>query len=235
MSEPAIELDAVGRVFPGPSAVEALRAATLRVETGEHIALVGRSGSGKTTLLNILGLLDTPSTGLYRLFGEEVSAMSEPARALTRSRTIGFVFQTFHLVGHRTALDNVALGLLYGTIERKRREETARTALARVGLSHRMHAPASTLSGGEQQRVAIARAVAKSPRLLLCDEPTGDLDSETAEHVLSLIDELHRDGLTVVVVTHDHSVAGRASRVLTVADGVVFEQQESRSGGSPSW
>lgn len=221
MTAPVVLLDRVGLTYPGPPPVPALRPGDLTVWSGELVAVTGPSGSGKSTLLNVLGLLDRPTTGRYRLDGTEVSALSEADRAGLRAERIGFVFQAFHLMPHRSATENVALGLLYRGGSRTVRERAAAEALDRVGLAHRRHALPTTLSGGERQRVAIARALVGRPRLLLCDEPTGNLDSATAAGVLDLIGELHRDGMTVLLITHDPAVAAKAGRAIRIRDGEV--------------
>ena len=172
-------------------------------------------------MLNVLGLLDRPTSGRYELEGTDVTSIPETARTAIRARWIGFVFQAFHLLPYRTAQENVAIAMLYTGTARAERSRVAAAALDRVGLSHRRHALPTTLSGGERQRVAIARALAARPRLLLCDEPTGNLDSATATTVLDLVDELHGDGMTVVLITHDAQVAARASRTITMKDGKV--------------
>ena len=218
---PVIELVGVSRTFPGPPAVTALHPTTLTVHSGEYLAVVGPSGSGKSTLLSLLGLLDRPSTGTYRLDGVDVSALTERERCAIRGGRIGFVFQAFHLLPHRTAVENVMLAQTYHGVPRARRWAAARAALAEVGLSHRCDALPTTLSGGEKQRVAVARALVNSPTILLCDEPTGNLDSANSAVVLDLFDALHDRGFTLVVVTHAADVAARARRVVTVVDGTV--------------
>ncbi|THV42739.1 ABC transporter ATP-binding protein [Glycomyces buryatensis] len=209
--------------YPGPPPVEALKPVHLRVEAGEYVAIVGPSGSGKSTLLNLLGLLDAPTDGTYFLDGHDTSTMKEAKRTKLRADKIGFIFQAFHLMAHRTATENVAMSLVYKGVPRRRRREIAREKLELVGLGHRMDALPTTLSGGERQRVAIARALAAEPSLLLCDEPTGNLDSKTAEAVLATIDELHSQGLTILMITHDHEVAERAQRAVTIRDGQLSE------------
>ncbi|MGH8791191.1 MAG: ABC transporter ATP-binding protein [Stackebrandtia sp.] len=218
-----ILLDGVGLTYPGPPPVEALRPCELAVKHGEYLAIVGPSGSGKSTLLNVLGLLDKPTDGHYYLDGVDTSVMKERKRTALRAATIGFVFQSFHLMPHRTAQENVAVALVYQGISASKRRERAQAMLEHVGLSHRVDALPTTLSGGERQRVAIARALAARPSLLLCDEPTGNLDSKTAESVMDTLDELHAEGLTILVITHDHEVAERAQRTVTIRDGVLSE------------
>lgn len=218
---PVLELDGVFRTFPGPQLVEALKPCTLVVRAGDHIAITGPSGSGKSTLLNVLGLLDVVSGGRYLLEGRDVGGFRERDRARLRNRHLGFVFQAFHLLAYRTALENVEL--LYGNVPAGERTRRARDALARVGLGHRMEAFPPTLSGGERQRTSIARAIAARPSVLLCDEPTGSLDSGNTASVLDLLDELNRDGLTLIVVTHEQDVAARARRLVRIADGRLTE------------
>lgn len=230
MTAPLIDLRAVSVTYPGPPPVTALRPTDLHVAAGEHVAIVGPSGSGKSTLLNVLGLLDRPTAGRYGLDGVDVASLTEAGRTALRGRRIGFVFQSFHLIGYRTALENVELGQVYAGTPRAERRRNAEAALAAVGLGHRRHALPTTLSGGESQRVAIARALVGSPALLLCDEPTGNLDSATAAGILDLFDDLHATGVTLVVITHDPAVAARARRALTIRDGRLTEPP----GGQPT-
>lgn len=216
---PLLELVKVAVTYPGPPPVRALRSCDLSVGSGEYVAVVGPSGSGKSTLLDVLGMLRKPTAGSYRFDGTDITGSSDKQRTALRGLHIGFVFQAFHLLRHRTALDNVMLAQLYrGTPANARRREAVR-ALEQVGLRHRESATPLRLSGGERQRVAIARALAMRPRLLLCDEPTGNLDSDTASSILDVIDEIRASGITVVTITHDDTVAARADRVLTIRDG----------------
>jgi putative ABC transport system ATP-binding protein len=216
------ELLGVSRTYhDGGPPVTALAPTDLRIAEGSYTAVVGASGSGKSTLLNLLGLLDRPSTGLLAVDGVETTGLGPAERAWLRASTVGFVFQAFHLLPGRTVLDNVELGLVYSGVPRRRRRLVAAEVLDRIGLSHRLEADARVLSGGEQQRVAIARAIAAGARALLCDEPTGNLDSGTGAAVLALLQRLHREGTTIVAVTHDPTVAAEAEEVLTVADGRV--------------
>lgn len=214
-----IELVGLGRTFPGSPPVEALRPVDLTVGTGEYLAITGPSGSGKSTLLNLLGLLDQPTEGSYSLAGHLTADLAESQRTALRARRIGFVFQEFHLLPYRSAAENVALGSLYAGSSRVRRRARARESLAQVGLGHRLDAMPTTMSGGERQRVAIARAMVNEPALLLCDEPTGNLDSVTAGLILDTLDELHQLGVTVVVITHDSNTAARATRSVLIRDG----------------
>ena len=224
MTEPPIvQLTNVTRSFPGPPEVQALKAINLRIDKGEYVSIVGPSGSGKSTMLNVLGLLDRPSVGEYYLDGELTQLASEDERAALRGGKVGFVFQSFHLLPHRTVLENVMVAMLYSGVPRKEREQRARTALERVGLGQRLTFRPATLSGGERQRVAVARAVVSGPRLLLADEPTGNLDAKTSGEVMDLFEELNADGLTLVVITHDGNVSSRARRRIRIADGTLTE------------
>jgi putative ABC transport system ATP-binding protein len=223
------DLAGVARTFPGTPPVSAVRPTDLVVEAGDYVAITGRSGSGKSTLLHLLGLLDRPTAGTYRLGGTDVTRLTDAERTALRGQRIGFIFQAFHLLAHRSAVENVMVALLYRRCARRERYERARAALDRVGLSHRVDALPTTLSGGERQRVAIARAVVTEPALLLADEPTGNLDSTTAASVLATFDALNGQGYTVVVVTHDLHVAGHAARRLEMSDGVLTELVQDRA------
>lgn len=220
---PLIALNQVAMTYPGPPPVPALLPTDLRIYAGDHLAIVGPSGSGKSTLLNILGLLDRPTHGRFEFSGIDVAGLREGERTALRGQRIGFVFQSFHLIPYRSVLENVELGQLYARTRRVDRTRDAEAALAAVGLRHRMYALPTTLSGGESQRVAIARALVGAPALLLCDEPTGNLDSRTAAGILDLLDQLHADGVTLVVITHDATVAARAQRVVAIRDGRLTE------------
>lgn len=218
---PVIELRGLSREFPGTPPVVALHPTDLVVNQGDYLSIVGPSGSGKSTLLNLLGLLDRPTSGEYLLDGESSTGISERRRTQLRAGRIGFVFQAFHLLPHRTVLENVMLSTIYGGVPREERVPRSIAALERVHLVHRLNFYPTTLSGGERQRAAIARAVAASPKLLLADEPTGNLDSVTSGEVLDLFDELHDDGLTLAVITHEEDVAARADRQVRISDGVL--------------
>ncbi|MFB6707266.1 ABC transporter ATP-binding protein [Streptomyces sp. NPDC056333] len=218
----------LGLTYPGPPPVTALRPCDLRIDRGEFVTIVGPSGSGKSSLLNIAGLLDTPTRGTYFLDGIDTAAADEAQRAALRSERIGFVFQSFHLLPHRSAQDNVELAMLYRSTPRRARSRRAAAVLTRVGLGHRAHALPTQLSGGERQRVAIARALVAEPSLLLCDEPTGNLDTETAAAILDLLDRLHEDGMTIAVITHDAQVAARGQRTITIRDGVLTDARPVR-------
>lgn len=217
--EPRVQLCGIGRRYSKD--LQALACVDLVISAGEHVAVVGASGSGKSSLLNVLGLLDRPTDGMYLLDGVETTRMTERERARVRAHRLAFVFQSFHLIPHRTVLENVMLAQLYMRVPRRDRERRAEDALGRVGMQHRMSFQPRTLSGGEAQRVAIARALVTEPALMLCDEPTGNLDSRTATAVLDVFDELHDAGLTLVVVTHDKRVSERAERMVIVRDGRV--------------
>lgn len=223
-ASPVVELVDVTRSFPGPPEVLALKSVNLVIGRGDYLSIVGPSGSGKSTLLNVLGLLDRPTVGDYRLGGVSTAGLSEEQRAGLRARTIGFVFQAFHLLPRRTVLDNVLLATLYSGVPRVERMSRATAALERVGLGHRMGFLPTTLSGGERQRVAVARAVIAAPQLILADEPTGNLDQRTSREVMDLFEELNDDGLSLVVITHDQAIADRAARTIRIADGRVSER-----------
>jgi putative ABC transport system ATP-binding protein len=217
-----IRLEHVSRVFQvGGTEVRALDDVTEHVAPGEHVAIMGPSGSGKSTLLNVVGCLDRPTAGRYVLDGREVSSLDDAALTDVRRHTIGFVFQAFHLVPRLTAAENVELPMVFAGIARPERRERVAAELAGVGLTARADHRPEQLSGGERQRVAIARAMVMRPRLLLADEPTGNLDSRSGLQVLELLDRLHEAGLTLVVVTHDPNVARRAARIVLMADGKI--------------
>ena len=220
-----VELDTVSRTFAGSPPVAAVREASLAVDESDYVAIVGPSGSGKSTLLHILGCLDTPTSGSYRLLGQDVGDLSDGLRTSLRGSEVGFVFQAFHLLPYRTVLENVITGLVYNRTSRKARRRLAAEALERVGLGHRMDFTPRQLSGGERQRVAIARAVAAQPSLLLCDEPTGNLDSKTTASILDLFDDLLTDGLTLIVITHEQTISQRAERRIEMVDGVLSEER----------
>ena len=221
-----IDLVEVRKIYQrGLEQVHALSGLDLRLDRGEYVAIMGPSGSGKSTLMNIVGCLDTPTRGVYRLDGVDVSDMNANSLADVRNRQIGFVFQTFNLLARSTALHNVELPLLYGGTRRRLRRERAEDALTRCGLADRMDHRPNELSGGQRQRVAIARALANSPSLLLADEPTGNLDSRTGDEIMALFDALHAEGNTVILVTHEESVAQHANRLVRIRDGVVASDE----------
>jgi putative ABC transport system ATP-binding protein len=219
-----IELRNIGRTFGADPPVVALRDVNLALAHGTSLAIVGPSGSGKSTLLNILGCLDRPTTGTYLFDRIDVGALSDDQRAALRAHAIGFVFQTFNLLAHRTVVENVMLAEVYRGDAPDGRAERALAALERVGMSHRVGFLPTRLSGGEQQRVAIARALMGDPSVLLCDEPTGNLDSVNTESILALFDELGALGLTLVIVTHEEEVARRAQRRVRMSDGLLTEE-----------
>lgn len=220
---PVIELHRVGRRFGTDPPLDALVDVDLVVNRGDWVAIVGPSGSGKSTLLNIVGLLDIQTSGTYRLNGIDVATLRDQQRAGLRSRAIGFVFQSFHLIAHRSVIENVMLSEVYRRGPRREREERAAMALKRVGLSHRARYLPTRLSGGERQRVAIARAIMGAPRVLLCDEPTGNIDSAMTASILELFAQLNQDGLTIVTITHEHDVAESAGRQVHIVDGRLSE------------
>jgi putative ABC transport system ATP-binding protein len=219
---PVARLEAVGKAYPrGATSVHALSGVTLEVAAGELLAVMGASGSGKSTLLAILGCLDRPTSGEYRLGGERVTDLDDRALSRLRNRTIGFVFQSFHLIPELTVLENVETPLLYGDVPPAGWRTRALSSLERVGLVHRADHRPTELSGGEAQRAAIARALVTEPRLILADEPTGNLDSATGEEIARLLEDLNRDGRTVVLVTHNDALAQRAQRVIRLRDGTL--------------
>ncbi|MEU6249222.1 ABC transporter ATP-binding protein [Glycomyces sp. NPDC047010] len=217
-----IALDRIAKVYGhGETAVHALRGVSLSVEQGEYVAIMGTSGSGKSTLMHILGLLDQPTSGSYRLDGVDVAGLGEGAQSLVRSRRIGFVFQAFNLIPRTTAAANVELPLAYAKVSRHDRRTRVAAALAQVGLADRAGHKPNQLSGGQQQRVAVARALVTAPSLLLADEPTGNLDSRSTADILDLFDRLHSSGRTIILITHEDEVAERAGRVIRLRDGDV--------------
>ena len=223
-----IRLDGVTKVYrTGTLSVAALRGVSFSIQQGEYVSVMGPSGSGKSTLMHILGCLDVPTSGRYWLSGEDVSHMDETELADVRNRHIGFVFQSFNLLASLPAWRNVELPLVYAGVQRKERKERAMEALRRVGLADRVDHRPGELSGGQQQRVAIARALVGEPSIILADEPTGALDSTSAADVLTLMDELHQAGRTLVVITHDHDVADAASRTIRIRDGLLADVTEA--------
>ena len=223
VAAPVVELRQISRTYGSDPPVHALRGVDLTVERGDAIAIVGPSGSGKSTLLNIVGCLDRPSSGTYLIDGTDTATLDEGELSALRGRLIGFVFQTFNLLAHRTVLENVMLAEVYVGRAREGRRERAMAALERVGIEQRADFLPGKLSGGQQQRVAIARALIGPPRLLLCDEPTGNLDSANGATVLALFEDLVRDGMTMLLITHDESVAERMPRRTSITDGRLTE------------
>ncbi|HQZ36031.1 MAG TPA: ABC transporter ATP-binding protein [Ilumatobacteraceae bacterium] len=222
-TDKVVVVDGLAKVFPGPPPVTALQPCSFAIARGEYVAVTGASGSGKTTLLSLIGLLDNPTAGRYSLDGIEVGDLDDRARSAVRARRIGFVFQAFHLLGYRTVVDNVELGLLYQGVPKRQRQARAHSVIEQVGLTHRRQALCSTLSGGEKQRVAIARTLVRDPALMLCDEPTGNLDTATTDQVLALLDDLHQRGMTILIITHDPDIAALAERNLIISDGLLTE------------
>ena len=210
----------------GTQTVEALRGVTLDIDKGEFVAIMGPSGSGKSTLMNIIGCLDSPTSGTYYLNNKNVSTLDDDALALIRNHEIGFVFQNFHLLARNTALDNVMLPLKYAGIDKSEQEEIAMEVIKSVDLESRAHHQPSELSGGQQQRVAIARALVNKPSILFADEPTGNLDSKTGDDVMNLFTNLHKQGQTIIVITHEIEVANQAERIISIKDGKIFEDQK---------
>ena len=220
MQQPVAELKGISKIYgSGDLEVKALDQLNLTVREGDYLAVMGASGSGKSTAMNILGCLDRPSSGTYLLNGMAVEQLDDDALADVRNCSLGFVFQQFHLLGHASAMENVMLPMIYAGVPREERIERAQSALRRVGLAQRLENKPNQLSGGQQQRVAIARAIINRPSLLLADEPTGALDSNTTAEVLELFDELHQQGITLVMVTHEDDVAARAQRIARFQDG----------------
>ncbi len=223
MTEPVIALEAINKVYGGAVPYHALRDVSLVVAPGEMVAIVGASGTGKSTLMNVIGCLDRPTSGAYFLSGERVSTLGDDELARARNRQIGFVFQSFQLLARYSALKNVALPLIYAGVGAKEGEARARAALERVGLGDRLHNRPNELSGGQKQRVAIARAVVNRPSLILADEPTGALDTRTGEEIMALFQDLNRQGVTMVIVTHEPDVAACCGRQIRMQDGRVIE------------
>lgn len=222
MTDSVLHLRGITRDFQlGAQTVHVLKGIDLDIQRGDYVALMGPSGSGKSTLMNLLGCLDTPTSGTYVLAGRDVSRMAEAELAAVRNQEIGFVFQTFNLIPRQTALDNVALPLVYAGIGKEERLDRASDALRSVGLGDRMDHRPNQLSGGQRQRVAIARALVNKPSLILADEPTGNLDSTTSDEIMRLFDDIHKAGNTLVVVTHEEDIAQHAQRIIRLRDGVV--------------
>lgn len=226
-----IDLQGVGRSYVmGQEQIHALRSVTFSIARGEYVALMGPSGSGKSTLMNLIGCLDTPSQGAYFLSGQEVSRMNDQQLAEVRNREIGFVFQTFNLLPRLSALENVALPLVYAGVSRTERLDRAAEVLDRVGLTSRMKHKPNELSGGQRQRVAVARALVNRPSILLADEPTGNLDSKTSIDIMNLFADIHAQGNTIVLVTHEEEIARYAHRIVRLRDGSIESDRRENNG-----
>lgn len=220
-----VEIKDVCKVYnPGENEVRALDNVSVNIDQGEFVAIIGQSGSGKSTLMNMLGCLDVPTSGSYRLHGQDVSSMSDDELSDIRNREIGFIFQGFNLIQNLTAIENVELPLIYRGVSKKTRMELSRKALEKVGLGHRMHHKPAEMSGGQQQRVAIARAIAQAPPVILADEPTGNLDSNSSKEIMGILKELYGEGRTVILITHDNDIAAQARRVITIRDGHIEKE-----------
>ncbi|HEY6951404.1 MAG TPA: ABC transporter ATP-binding protein [Bacteroidota bacterium] len=226
---PVIKLSNITKVYQmGAEEVHALRGVSVEIARNEYVAIMGPSGSGKSTLMNIIGCLDTPTGGLYELNGVNVSDMNDNELAKIRNKEIGFVFQTFNLLARSDVLHNVELPLIYGGVGSGERKKMAKEALQRVGLGDRMTHKPNELSGGQRQRVAVARALVTRPSILLADEPTGNLDSKTGEEIMGLFEDLHREGNTIILVTHEADIAAHAHRVVRIHDGKIESDQPSK-------
>lgn len=223
-----VEIRDVCKVYnPGENEVRALDHISVSIEEGEFVAIIGQSGSGKSTLMNMLGCLDVPSSGLYRLHGEDVSTLDDDELSDIRNREIGFIFQGFNLIPNLTALENVELPLIYRGVSRSGRLELSKQALLKVGLGNRMDHKPSEMSGGQQQRVAIARAIAQAPPIILADEPTGNLDSSSSKEIMQILKNLHGEGRTVILITHDNDIASQAKRIIKIRDGRIEEDSKN--------
>lgn len=224
-----VEIRDVSKVYnPGENEVRALDHVSVSIEEGEFVAIIGQSGSGKSTLMNMLGCLDVPTGGSYMLHGQDVADLDDDELSDIRNREIGFIFQGFNLIPNLTALENVELPLVYRGVGRSRRRELAEIALEKVGLQNRMEHKPAEMSGGQQQRVAIARAIAQAPPIILADEPTGNLDSNSSKEIMGILQQLHSEGRTVILITHDNEIAAQAKRIIKIKDGRI----EADSGAS---
>lgn len=227
MSE-LVEIRDICKIYnPGENEVRALDHIDVTIKQNDFVAIIGQSGSGKSTLMNMLGCLDVPTSGTYRLHDQDVSAMSDDELSDIRNKEIGFIFQGFNLIPNLTALENVELPLIYRGVSRKERIDMSRTALEKVGLISRLDHKPSEMSGGQQQRVAIARAIAQAPPIILADEPTGNLDSASSKEIMQILKELHKEGRTVILITHDNEIAAQAERIIKIKDGKI--EQEYRN------
>lgn len=226
MANPLIKISALKRNFVlGSETIYVLKGIDLEIKKGEYVALMGPSGSGKSTLMNLLGCLDTPTSGTYILNGKDVSKMHDDELAEIRNKEIGFVFQTFNLMPRTTALDNVALPMVYAGYSKSERYERATEVLTQVGLADRMDHKPNELSGGQRQRVAVGRALVNKPSIILADEPTGNLDSKTSEEIMALFGEIHKNGNTVILVTHEEEIAAYAHRIIRLRDGIIEKDE----------
>ena len=217
-----VDVQDICKVYnPGENEVRALDHVSVQIQEKEFVAIIGQSGSGKSTLMNMLGCLDAPTSGTYMLHGQDVSHMSDDELSDIRNKEIGFIFQGFNLIQNLTALENVELPLIYRGVAKKERIELAKNALKKVGLEKRMDHKPSEMSGGQQQRVAIARAIAQAPPIILADEPTGNLDSGSSREIMQILKELHEEGRTVILITHDNDIAAQAKRVIKILDGKI--------------
>lgn len=224
-----VEIRDICKVYnPGENEVRALDHVSLEIDTNEFVAIIGQSGSGKSTLMNMLGCLDVPTSGTYILHGQDVSSLSDDELSDIRNREIGFIFQGFNLIQNLTAMENVELPLIYRGVGKRERDELSEQALKKVGLAHRMKHKPAEMSGGQQQRVAIARAIAQAPPIILADEPTGNLDSNSTKEIMGILRDLHAEGRTVILITHDNEIAAQADRVIKIKDGRV-ESDSSRA------
>ncbi len=227
-SQTLIEIKDVYKIYnPGENEVRALDGVNLTINTGEFVAIIGQSGSGKSTLMNMLGCLDVPSSGEYYLAGEDVSKMTDDELSDIRNEQIGFIFQGFNLIQSLDAMENVELPLIYRGLGREERHKISKESLGRVGLLNRTHHKPTQMSGGQQQRVAIARAIAARPPIILADEPTGNLDSKSGSDVIHILHELHAEGRTIILITHDNLIAKTAERIVRIADGKISEDSKN--------